>query len=232
MPMQAARLPQDRARLSALLPLDASRLASPGRTPRPIGTKGVALNAHAPARYAFALPLLLAIAPIAAAQDAPTVPADTYAPMAMEAGTWDAAITFYEGGKPSGTATGVQTNTLLANGHWVTNDFRIEGTATMPTYHGHGVWGYDPVARTYVDTWVDTNDLSVRTGYGYWQPKEQVMTWSAKQNDGKGHFIDYRLVQEYKGDTRVFSIYQLGIVAPNPHLLVRIEFTRRKEAAG
>ncbi len=25
------------------------------------------------------------------------------------------------------------------------------------------MWGYDPVAKTYVNTWVDTNDLPVRT---------------------------------------------------------------------
>ena len=185
-------------------------------------------------RAVFALPILLSLAvvPSALAADKPVIPPETYAPMQMEAGTWDAAITFYENGQPAGSARGVQTNGLLANGHWVTNDLRIDADGAMPAYHGHGVWGYDPVAKTYVDTWVDTNDLSVRTGYGYWQPKEQVMTWSAKQNDGNGHFIDYRLVQEFKGDTRILTIYQLGIVQPNPHPLVRIVFTRRAAGEG
>jgi hypothetical protein len=57
------------------------------------------------------------------------------------------------------------------------------------------------------------------------------MVWSSKQNDGNGHFIDYRLVEEFKGDTRIFTISQLGIVKPNPHILVRIVFTRRPVAA-
>lgn len=164
---------------------------------------------------------------IALAADTPVPADDVYAPVAMEEGTWDADITFYKDDKPSGEAKGVQINTLLTNGHWITNDFRIPANGTFPPYQGHGVWGYDPVAKTYVNTWVDTNDLSVRTDYGYWQAKDLTMVWSSKQNDGKGHFIDYRLVEEFKGDTRIFTVYQLGIAKPNPHPLIKIIFTRR-----
>lgn len=160
------------------------------------------------------------------------VPPEVHAPIAMEEGTWDADVTFYQDDKPSGQAKGVQVNALLANGHWITNDFRIPATDKSPPYQGHGVWGYDPVAKTYVNTWVDTNDRAVRTDYGFWQAKEQTMVWSSKQSDGKGHFVDYRFVEEFKGDTRVFNVYQLGIVKPNPHPLVRIVFTRRPTSAG
>jgi hypothetical protein len=176
--------------------------------------------------FAIAWGLLLGNV-VAHSADAP-VPADVYAPVQLEAGTWDADVTFYEGDQPSGQARGVQVNALLANGHWITNEFRIPATGKFPPYQGHGVWGWDPVAKTYVNTWVDTNDLGVRTDYGFWQPKEQVMTWSSKQNDGKGHFVDYRMVEEFKGTTRVFTVYQLGIVKPNPHPLVKIVFTRRE----
>lgn len=176
------------------------------------------------ARFA-ALACLSAAAMFARAAD---LPPEVYLPMQLEEGTWDAEVTFYENDQPSGSAKGVQVNALLANRHWITNDFRIPASGKFPAYQGHGVWGYDPVARTYVNTWIDTNDLSVRTDYGYWQAKEQVMTWSAKQNDGQGHFIDYRMVEEFKGDSRTFTVYQLGIVKPNPHPLVRIVFTRRQ----
>jgi hypothetical protein len=172
--------------------------------------------------------VVLALAATAAhAADATPSP-DVYAPIAMEAGTWDGAITFFDNDQPAGTATGVQTNTMLANGHWITNDFRVEAQGKLPLYQGHGVWGWDPVAQAYVDTWVDTNDGAVRTDYGFWQADKHVMTWSAKQSDGKGHFVDYRMVEEFQGDTRTFTVYQLGIVTPNPHPLVRIVFTRRR----
>ena len=122
-------------------------------------------------------------------------------------------------------AAGVQVNTFLANRHWMVNDFRIPANGKFPAYEGHGVWGYDPVARTYVNTWVDTNDLAVRTDYGYWHEPEKTMVWSAKQNDGQGHFVDYRITEEFKGDTRVFTFYQLGLAKPNPHPMVKIVFT-------
>jgi hypothetical protein len=171
--------------------------------------------------------LTLALAFSGFTMAAEPVSPEIYSPIAMEEGTWDADITFYEGDKPSDKATGIQVNALLANGHWITNDFRIPANGKYPPYQGHGVWGYDPTAKTYVNTWVDTNDLSVRTDYGYWQAKESTMVWSTKQNDGNGHFIDYRSVEEFKGETRIFTVYQLGIVKPIQHTLIKIIFTRR-----
>ena len=167
------------------------------------------------------------------ATDAPSaISDDVYLPMKLEAGVWDAQVTFFTAGKPSGHDTGVQVNTLLANGHWITNDFRIASSKEFPEYQGHGVWGYDSVAKTYVDTWVDTNDLSVRTDYGYWQADKQTMTWSTKQNDGNGHFVDYRMIEEFKGDKRTLTIYQLGLATPVEHLLIKMDFTRRHPAVA
>jgi hypothetical protein len=48
----------------------------------------------------------------------------------MEEVTRDADVTFYEAGKPSGHATGVQINTLLANRHWIVNDFKVPKTVS------------------------------------------------------------------------------------------------------
>jgi hypothetical protein len=184
--------------------------------------------------FAFLVAVALAIClpAVGATEPAPTaIPDSTYAPLKMEEGIWDAEVTFYDSDKPSGHATGVQKNSFLANGHWMINEFRIAADGKLPAYEGHGIWGYDPVAKTYVDTWVDTNDLAVRTDYGYWNEAEQTMTWSSKQADGKGHFVDYRMTEEFKGDTRIFTFFQLGMVKPNPHPLVKIIFTKRKEAA-
>lgn len=108
------------------------------------------------------------------------------------------------------------------------NEFKIPANGKAPPYDWRGVWGFDPVARTYVDTWIDTNVLTVRTDYGFWFEAEKTMVWSSKQNDGQGHFIDYRLTEEFRGGTRVFTIAQLGLAKPNAHTLVKIVFTRRK----
>lgn len=156
---------------------------------------------------------------------------DVYAPLKMESGIWDAEVTFFEAGKPSGQARGVQVNTLLVNGHWIVNDFSIPAEGKRPAYQGHGVWGFDPVAKTYVNTWVDTNDLATRTDYGYWDAPNQTMVWSTKQNNGEGLFVDYRAKEEFRGDTRIFTFYQLGMTSGTSHLLVKIVFTRRADAA-
>jgi hypothetical protein len=183
-------------------------------------------------RFAVALSFLFLCSTAAMAETQPApIPDSVYAPLKMEAGTWDADVTFFEFDQPSGQGKGVQVNTMLANGHWIVNDFRIPATKKFPAYQGHGVWGYDPVAKTYVNTWVDTNDQAVRIDYGYWNAAENTMIWSSKQPDGQGHFVDYRMTEEFKGEngeTRIFTFYQLGIVKPNPHPLVKIVFTRRK----
>jgi len=163
------------------------------------------------------------------AQPAAPLPPETYLPITMEVGTWDADVTFFEGGKANGKAKGLQVNKLLANGHWITNEFTIPAVDSFPAYEGHGVWGYDTVAKTYVNTWVDTNDVAVRTDYGFWQPKEQLMTWSSKQSDGAGHFVDYRMTEEFKGNVRILSVYQVGMAKLVLHPLVKIVFTRRTE---
>lgn len=176
------------------------------------------------------LPSALSLAlwlPLALPTRAVEPPPDLHLPLRLEAGTWDAEVTFYEDGKPSGTARGVQVNTLLANGHWIVNDFRIAATDKLPAYQGHGVWGFDPVAKTYVNTWVDTNDRAVRTDYGYWHAPEQTMAWSAKQSDGEGHFVDYRMTEKFEGATRTFTVHQLTMVTARPVQLLRIVFTRR-----
>ena len=58
------------------------------------------------------------------------------------------------------------------------------------------------------------------------------MIWSSKQNDGNGHFVDYRIVEQFKGDVRILTFYQLGLATPTPHPLVKIIFTRRKAGTG
>ena len=177
----------------------------------------------------IAICLIVGLPASSVAETAPAaaIPDATYAPLRMEEGIWDADITFYEADKPSGHATGVQRNTFLTNRHWIVNEFKIAANGKFPPYEGHGVWGYDTVAKTYVDTWVDTNDLAVRTDYGFWNEAEQTMVWSAKQNDGQGHFVDYRATEEFKGDTRIFTFMQLGMAKANPHPLVKIVFTKR-----
>ena len=61
--------------------------------------------------------------------------------MKLEAGVWDADVTFYNADKVAGHDTGVQVNEPMVNGHWISNDFHIAASKEFPVYQGHGVLG-------------------------------------------------------------------------------------------
>jgi len=176
--------------------------------------------------------LMCAVATTALAADVPEP--SPYRPVEMQAGVWDAEIQFFDTttGKAEGGARGVQTNVLLSNGHWVTNDLVVHGPAgasAKPAFQGHGVWGWDPVAKQYVDTWVDTNDGAVRTDFGHWNAETRTMHWTALQPDGMGHSVNYRMAEAYENDsTRTLTFYQVALQSGRLVKLAEMRFTKRQ----
>jgi hypothetical protein len=182
------------------------------------------MNVDSLAKVAFAL----IVFSTACQADSPAskVAEDIYGPLKMQDGIWDAHVTLYEADKPVATTSGIQVNSIFDNGHWMTSDLRINGVGKFPLYQGHGVWGYDSAAKTYVNTWVDSNDMPVRTDYGSWNAKESTMVWSSKLADGHGDFVNYRMTDEFKESTHTYTFYQLDIAKPVPHVLVKIVFKK------
>jgi hypothetical protein len=163
------------------------------------------------------------------AADAAT-PAATYEPIAMEAGNWDVAVTFFDTatGAPSGNARGRQVNTLLKNGHWVVNDLSVYGAdGKTIEFQGHGSWGWDPVARQYVDTWVDTNDGPPRIDHGFWVADQNTMYWTAQQPDGGGHMVTYRMTEKFATGARTLEFFQIALQSGRPVKLAEMRFTRQ-----
>ena len=143
--------------------------------------------------------------------------------MAMEAGVWDADITFpsNDPAKPDQKAKGVQDNELRSEGRWMLNRFHVEGTP----YQGTGVWGYDRVTGRYSGIWTDNNDQTIRSDDGYWNPTTKTLTWHADVNypTGKQRLL---FTEEFKGDVRVFRMVALTRKGEVP--LVTMVFTKRK----
>jgi hypothetical protein len=159
-----------------------------------------------------------------------STPAATYAPMAMEAGTWDVAVTFFDtaSGAPSGSAQGRQVNTLLKNGHWIVNDLSVYGSdGKTVDFQGHGAWGWDPVGKEYVDSWVDTNDGALRIDHGFWVAEQKTMYWSAQQPDGDGHTVSYRMIETFAGPTRTLQFFQAALQSGRQVKLAEMKFTRK-----
>lgn len=173
---------------------------------------------------------LIAISDAAArAQQPAAAPAPAFDPrgvMAMEAGTWDAAITFptQEAGVPARTARGVQVNELRSGGMWMLNRFSVEGTP----YEGTGVWGADRTTGRFSGIWVDNNDAQIRMDDGRWDGETLTLTWTADMVQPDGRHLRLLTTEIFNGDRRDFRVVALTRRGEVP--LVEIVFTRRQTA--
>jgi hypothetical protein len=171
-------------------------------------------------RTAFAAAAAWALATVAVAQEAPK----GLEVMAMEAGVWDADITFpsNDPAKPDQKAKGVQENELRSEGRWIINRFQVDGTP----YQGTGVWGYDRSTGRYSGIWVDNNDQTIRADDGRWDAAAKTMTWSANIIMPDGRQQRLLFTEEFRGETRTFNMVALTRKGEVP--LVRMVFTKRK----
>ncbi|HYE50535.1 MAG TPA: DUF1579 family protein [Azospirillaceae bacterium] len=149
--------------------------------------------------------------------------------MRLEAGTWDADITFpsREAGKPDGKAKGVQVNTLKSGGMWIVNEFQVEGTP----YQGTGLWGYDPKQGKYIGIWADNNEHRIRRDLGTWDEATQTMTWTAELHQADGSIAPLRFTEKFEGEKRTFHMIAIGPKTGKEVPLLHIVFTRRPGTA-
>ena len=91
-------------------------------------------------------------------------PGEEHKHLAQEAGVWDADVKFWmdPSAEPQ-VSKGVETNTMVG-GFWMVSEFKSQMLGQPFT--GHGQYGYDPVKKKYVGTWVDsmTPHLSILEG--------------------------------------------------------------------
>lgn len=147
----------------------------------------------------------------------------------LEEGVWDAVAEFPATSAQARPTTmhGVQSNTLMAGGRWMRNDFELEG------YAGHGTWGWDPREGRYVGIWVDSNSDYVRLDEGSYDPATRTLTWTSELRQPEPHPpAKYRMVEEFRGDTRVLTMTAIGPKTGKVVPLGKITFTRRAGAAA
>jgi Protein of unknown function (DUF1579) len=176
-------------------------------------------------RVILAAGLLGLAGPLAAqgASPAPVTAESARRIIAMEAGTWDADITFpsNDASKPDQKAKGVQVNRLRSGGTWMLNEFAVDGTP----YEGTGVWGFDRTTGRFSGIWTDNNDQQIRLDDGRWDPATQTLTWTAKMIQPGGGWMVTVASERFMGDKRSFDMVALSRNGAVP--LVRMLFTRR-----
>ena len=160
----------------------------------------------------------------------PPKPTAEHEVLAADEGTWDATITSFLGG-PDGEPTvskGTEVNTLLAGGLWLVSEF--EGDIGGVKFMGRGHFGYDPLRKRYVGTWIDSMSPLLSVLEGRYDAKTRTMTY-------EGEYIDFgdearytqRMVTTIKEDgTRDFTLYMEPDGGDDEVKVMEVKYTKRK----
>lgn len=188
-----------------------------------------------PVRTAWGTLAALALAVTVAAQDnkppaeamAEPKPGPEHALLKSSDGVWDATIEVIAppGAQAPPPFQGTETNTLLG-GLWLVTDFKSDMMGTA--FAGHGMAGWDPHKKKYVQVWTDNLSPGLMMGEFTYDSAQKTMTGYMEGPDQTGAVVKTKSVTEWKdADTRVFTMY-----APGPDGKevpgLRITYKRRK----
>jgi hypothetical protein len=160
----------------------------------------------------------------------PPKPTAEHEILASGKGTWDATITSFLGGRDGEptVSKGIEVNTVLAGGLWLVSEF--EADIAGMKFEGRGHFGYDPLGKKYVGTWIDSMSPLVSALEGRYDAKTKTMTY-------EGEYIDFgdkarytqRMVTTLKDDgTRDFTLYMTPDGGDDEIKIMEIKYTKRK----
>ena len=129
--------------------------------------------------------------------------------LAADEGTWDANIKTFTSGpdaEPS-VSKGVEVNTVMTGGLWMLSKF--QGEFGGVAFEGRGQFGYDPVKKKYVGTWLDSWTPSLAVLEGSYDAKTKTMTYvgDGVGPDGKTKYTQKMVTTTKDDGTRVFTLY-------------------------
>ena len=151
-------------------------------------------------------------------------PGPEHALFKEDEGTWDAVIEiFVAPGAPPMTSKGTETSTVGCGGLCLITDFKGE---MMPgaSFHGHGTATWDPAKKKYVGSWTDSMSQGIAISEATWDPAARTMTGWMEGPDMTGAMSKMKSVTEYKGGSRVFTMYDATGKQPT----MRITYTKRR----
>jgi hypothetical protein len=156
-------------------------------------------------------------------------PTDEHKILASEEGTWDGTIKSYMGGPDAEPAVskGTEVNTVMTGGLWVLSKF--EGDFGGMKFEGHGQFGYDPIKKKYVGTWIDSLSPNLSVLEGEYDPKTKTMTYKGEGVAPEGVKYTQRMVTTTKDDgSRVFTLYMKVGEAKDEAKFMEITYRKRK----
>lgn len=156
-------------------------------------------------------------------------PTDEHKILASEEGTWDATIKSYMGGPDAEPAVskGTEVNKVMTGGLWVLSKF--EGDFGGMKFEGHGQFGYDPLKKKYVGTWIDSLSPTLSVLEGEYDPKTKTMTYKGEGVAPEGIKFTQRMVTTTKDDgSRVFTLYMKLDGSKDEARFMEITYRERK----
>lgn len=179
------------------------------------------------ALFAVALSLVGGVVAPATGQP-PELSAEIYKQLQQDVGTWVAETTVWvTPDAPPAKSTGSEVNKMFGT-YWVASDFNCD-IAGMP-YQGRGYFGYDPVGKKYVGTWIDTMSPYLSVMQGNLDDKGVLTMLSKGRDPMSGEVQTSKMVSSYTDDDhRKFEMY-----APVPGQqdqwwkMMEVNYTRKK----
>jgi hypothetical protein len=177
---------------------------------------------------------VLGLCKLAGAQEGgPPVPKPTaeHKIVTADEGTWDATVKSFMGppGAQPSVSKGVEVNTVLPGGLWLLS--RFQGEFGGMAFEGRGQFGYDPVAKKYVGTWIDSMSPTLSVLEGSYDPATRTMTYVGNGVDAttRSKFAQ-KMVTTTSGDgTRVFTLYLTSNETGGKEAkMMEITYTKRK----
>jgi len=152
----------------------------------------------------LALLLALMTSGVASAQGRPTA---EHRALASEAGVWDAESKFWMApGTDPLESKAVETNTMMGQ-FWMVSEY--ESDLGGMAFQGRGQFGYDPAAKKFVGTWVDTMSPYLSVMEGSMDESKKTLTMMSKSRDPQsGEESISKLVTTYVDeDHKTFEMF-------------------------
>jgi hypothetical protein len=152
--------------------------------------------------------------------------------LATDVGTWDAAIKLWMDPKGAPTESkGTETNRMLPGGLWLLSTFNGELAGTP--FHGRGQFGYDPVKKKYVGTWIDSLGTTPMLLEGTLDEATRTLTLTGETVDMEGKPARFREVETTRDDGKRVSTMFMKTAATGPDFVkvMEITYTRRPREA-
>jgi Protein of unknown function (DUF1579) len=148
--------------------------------------------------------------------------------LASDEGTWDATITSYlPHGKPA-VYKGTEVNTVLAGGLWVASKF--EADIGGRRFEGRGHFGYDPLKKQYVGTWIDSLSPILSLLEGRYDAKTKTMTYEGEYIDfgDKAKYTQRMVTTLKENGTRHFTLIMKPAGSEDEVKIMEVEYIKRK----